>query len=92
MARPRIFPLAEPRNCPVCNILFRPLSANDRKGHGIYCSHKCKGIAKSSIPIKERIWTKVDKNGPIPSHKPELGPCYMWLGGKTEKGYAKIKF
>lgn len=26
------------------------------------------------------FWRKVDKNGPVPNHCPELGPCWIWLG------------
>lgn len=26
----------------------------------------------------ERFWVKVDKNGPIPLERPELGPCWLW--------------
>src|SRR5258708_31744488 len=29
---------------------------------------------------EKRFWPKVDKNGPIPEHRPELGPCWLWLG------------
>ena len=28
---------------------------------------------------------RVDKNGPTPAHKPELGPCWIWLP-KTRRG------
>lgn len=27
-----------------------------------------------------RFWLKVDKNGPVPEHVPELGPCWIWTG------------
>ena len=29
-------------------------------------------------PAEERFWQKVDKDGPIPEHKPELGACWLW--------------
>lgn len=35
----------------------------------------------------DRFWSKVDKNGPIPEHRPELGPCWNWLGSKHHTGY-----
>lgn len=35
------------------------------------------------------VWEKVDKNGPVPVHRPELGPCWLWLGWKNEKGYGR---
>jgi hypothetical protein len=29
----------------------------------------------------ERFWSKVDRNGPVPEHRPELGPCWVWTAG-----------
>ena len=37
-----------------------------------------------------RFWEKVDKNGPVPAHKPELGPCWVWTGA-TNGGYGILK-
>lgn len=34
-------------------------------------------------PAEERFWEKVNKNGPIQSHVPELGPCWIWIAGIT---------
>lgn len=34
-----------------------------------------------------RFWRHVDKNGPVPSHAPELGPCWLWMSGKMNSGY-----
>jgi hypothetical protein len=36
---------------------------------------------------KERFFAKVNKNGPVPLHRPELGPCWVWTGSKTGTGY-----
>jgi hypothetical protein len=35
----------------------------------------------------ERFWRKVDKAGPVPEYRPELGPCWIWTGGLTGAGY-----
>lgn len=35
----------------------------------------------------EAFWAKVDKDGPIPPHRPELGPCWQWQGPRFPKGY-----
>jgi len=44
-----------------------------------------------SIPPEERFWKMVDKNGPIPPHRPELGPCWVWTGAKSTKfGYGSM--
>lgn len=37
-----------------------------------------------------RFWSKVDKNGPVPTHRPELGPCWLWLGSLARAGYAQF--
>jgi hypothetical protein len=39
-------------------------------------------------PVLERFWAKVDQHGPIPMHRPDLGPCWMWTAGiSTDTGY-----
>jgi hypothetical protein len=38
-------------------------------------------------PLAERFWLKVDKDGPAPEHRPELGPCWLWTAGKDHHGY-----
>ncbi len=44
----------------------------------------------SRLPILERFWLRVNKDGPIPAHKPELGPCWVWTGATTGQGYGKM--
>ena len=35
-------------------------------------------------PTKEqRFWMKVDKSGPVPAHRPELGNCWAWTGCRS---------
>lgn len=38
-----------------------------------------------------RFWDKVNKYGPIPSHAPNLGPCWIWTGAKDKKGYGQFR-
>lgn len=39
----------------------------------------------------ERFWGYVDKAGPVPAHRPELGPCWVWTGVLTKNGqYGEI--
>jgi hypothetical protein len=33
------------------------------------------------------FWSRVDKNGPVPAHRPELGPCWVWTAGRFDQGY-----
>lgn len=37
-----------------------------------------------------RFWRKVNKNGPVPQHKPQLGPCWIWTAGLNEYGYGQF--
>jgi len=32
------------------------------------------------LSTAERLWPKVDKNGPTPEHVAHLGPCWVWTG------------
>lgn len=36
---------------------------------------------------EQRFWERVDKNGPTPKHRPELGKCWIWTAAKTGSGY-----
>jgi hypothetical protein len=38
----------------------------------------------------ERFWSRVNKAGPVPRHYPALGPCWVWTGNRTHKGYGRI--
>jgi hypothetical protein len=38
-----------------------------------------------------RFWSKVDKNGPVPPDRPDLGPCWLWTAGLFDSGYAQFK-
>ena len=33
------------------------------------------------------FWPEVSKDGPVPAHCPELGPCWVWTGPCDEQGY-----
>lgn len=35
---------------------------------------------RGQAPIVDRFWAKVNKAGPIPAHRQELGPCWVWTG------------
>lgn len=34
-----------------------------------------------------RFWAKVNKDGPLPVLRPELGPCWLWTARTCTKGY-----
>ncbi len=42
-------------------------------------------------PLAVRFWAKVNSEGPIPQHVPHLGPCWVWIGSRDDKGYGQIR-
>lgn len=42
------------------------------------------------VPWEPRFWEFVDKDGPVPERRPELGPCWVWIGYIKPNGYASF--
>jgi hypothetical protein len=42
---------------------------------------------RNGLTDEERFLVKVRKDGPVPAHRPELGPCWVWTGAKMGSGY-----
>lgn len=40
----------------------------------------------------ERFWKKVNKDGPVPPHCPELGPCWIWTASVRSNGYGQFRY
>jgi hypothetical protein len=40
--------------------------------------------------VADRLWSRVDKNGPISEVRPDLGRCWIWTGGRSKAGYGAI--
>ena len=57
-------------------------SQQRRYAHGH--SSRCRPL------ITDRFWSKVNKEGPIPKHCPELGPCWVWTGNVDAHGYGGL--
>jgi len=36
------------------------------------------------------FWVKVDKDGPIPQYRPDLGPCWLWAASLNYAGYGQF--
>ena len=39
----------------------------------------------------ERFWAKVNQDGPIPTHRPDLGPCWEWTASHNWLGYSQFR-
>lgn len=74
---------AENRQCSTCGADFWP-KLKER-----YCSRQC--WAKRPQPIALRLWAKVNKNGPLPEHHPELGPCWIRTAAGSTGGYTHLR-
>lgn len=54
------------------------------------------GTPLAHIPIRivgndqERFWSKVERNGPLPINRPDLGCCWDWTDPPNAKGYGVI--
>ncbi len=47
-------------------------------------------VAQVHKTLFDRVWEKVDHNGPVPAHCPQLGPCWIWLAYCDHKGYGRL--
>lgn len=55
--------------------------------------HDHPGDARLPERIAARFWGVVDKDGPIPEQRPDLGPCWIWKGKRdTKDGYGKFDY
>ncbi len=74
--------------CLQCGIKFSVPAWYTNAQTAKFHSQACRDAYKRD-PIRA-FWAKVDKAGPIPSHCPERGPCWLWTGAKTRYGYGKL--
>jgi hypothetical protein len=71
--------------CARCGAPFLAVPSARRR----YCSPPC-AYAGLTRPMAERFWPKVNKDGPIPPHRPELGPCWLWTASLNPGGYGQF--
>lgn len=80
---------------PVCSV---DQCAKPTRTRGLCDMHYMRllrhGTTETSVhpDIQTRFWSHVDKDGPVPAHCPELGPCWLWSRGRHRKtGYGMVK-
>lgn len=76
-------------HCQNCQAEMRHYPSDIAAGKGKHCSIECRDAHKRS-QILERFWSHVNKQGPIPEHRPELGNCWVWTGDRYPAGYGRI--
>lgn len=55
----------------------------------VYNGFMAKTGPKPKTPV-ERFWPKVEKNGPVPESRPDLGPCWLWTAKMLWTGYGQF--
>lgn len=45
----------------------------------------------AKLPAAERFWSKVDRGGPVPACRPDLGQCWIWMGAVKAAGYGVFR-
>lgn len=43
-------------------------------------------------PIAERLDRALDKSGPVPAHRPELGPCWQWVRACSVERNGRVQY
>ena len=73
------------RTCVTCGAVLIPRVYENawRFARRNTCGRPCR-VNKT---IAEKFWRHVDKNGPVPPHRPELGPCWLWTAYRNADGY-----
>lgn len=41
--------------------------------------------------VLDRFWSKVDKDGPVPEYRPDLGKCWLWMAADNGHGYGQLR-
>lgn len=58
-----------------------------------FCSKRCLGLKiapHESLPLEDRFWAKVNKNGPISDSAPHLGACWLWTAASASDGRGTV--
>lgn len=74
------------RHCGLCRKEFSVSPSRVTRGRSRYCSKRCAYDSRESGDESARFWSKVDKDGPVPAHAPEHGPCWVWTAARMESG------
>lgn len=74
----------------LCAYCEQPFSRKRIIASTRYCSKRCANLDRPKIPPATRFWQMVNQHGDTPPHCPELGPCWLWTGNKSTKGYGQF--
>lgn len=81
----------EPRTCEFCSKPFYAKPDKIRRQAGRFCSKACHDEwQRVARPVVERLWEKVNKDGPTTPYRKEYGACWLWTGHLTGGGYGRL--
>lgn len=78
------------RTCQQCGATFWKKPVDIARGGGLYCTPVCYRASKVPVPLVDRVWPKVNKDGPVPAQGAEYGNCWLWTGARNSMGYGHI--
>lgn len=52
----------------------------------------CSNAERYESTRTETFLSRVNPDGPVPVHLPELGPCWVWTGATNPKGYGRFQW
>ena len=80
------------RRYRVCDI---PGCGRPHEGLGLCSLHRQRvrrGTPLGGRPTtQDKFWATVDRDGPIPAYRPELGSCWIWTGYTDPNGYGNFR-
>lgn len=90
-------PTIDPTRVMAMEYSLKYNTTENRKAGRCY-EHPRRGTSKeiemprnyTRIPLFDRFSKYIDKNGPIPSHRPDLGPCWLWTAHCASNGYGSF--
>ena len=79
------------RQCEQCGRMFTLLIFGRvvPPGRGRFCDRRCAAQRWRRGSDQDRFWRNVNKSGPAPSYRLDLGPCWLWTAS-TIKGYGQF--
>lgn len=70
------------------NSVMRKLGLHGRAGRLALVDPAVEAAARRRRWI-ERFWSLVDKAGPVPEYRRDLGPCWLWMGAVSPERYGR---
>lgn len=70
--------------CVACGVLIRMVPTHCRACYQVMRQER------SRESLEARAWARLDRNGPLPERRPELGRCWVWTGATNRQGYGHL--